>query len=743
LESRQLLAAWHLDFGSATSPVGAQYAGVTVAAYDPQTGYGWTNPSGVLEVNRASGSDVTRDFHAEKDRTFQVDLPNGNYLVTPTLGDATMIRDRIDLYLNGVRFGSNLTIAAGDPYRPTYLVKVTDGKLALRLVDRGGQTVRWAISALDVVPAVPGAPVVAISPNQIADEGAEVKFQGVATGGAAQSWRWDFGDGTTATGIWKPDHTYADDGQYTVTLTVTDYQGEVGQATSTVTVKNIAPAVSLTGAPTSPVREGTAITLGSSMSDAGAADFAAGFTSLWSVTKDGNAYASASGTLPEFTFTPDDEGTYVVRLKIIDKDGATSATDSVTIFSEDGRLRPNALGPYTGTVGTPVNFAGVARDHGLLDSAAGFSYAWKFGDGGTATGPVASHEYAVPGNYTVTLTVTGRNNEKVTTTTTASIEAAAAASPDSDYQTLASSPLLSNVVYGNVQWKAMAASGAWSVNADWEQGKASKWYIEQQRHGESLIIDGLLHNDTAAINAGFKVFDWGFQRQAADGSFAGTEDEFHSTSTFVAAVARTSLLIRESPFASQYQSKINTYEAKLAKAVDWMTEPAIWSRGVSNNGPFTHRRYLVAAALGLTSKLGGGNSQWMALARSQIQDGLDLQWSNGVNPERDGYDSGYQMAGVVYAQLWTKHFPTDSLTPAVSTMINKAVAWEHSRILHNGEVSIDGNTRTGVEGSFSGVTKTVDWRKVVSAFAWHFQTTDDWQWMIDGQKVAEYYFKTY
>jgi PKD repeat protein len=34
------------------------------------------------------------------------------------------------------------------------------------------------------------------------------------------------------------------------------------------------------------------------------------------------------------------------------------------------------------------------------------SYAWTFGDGATATGPTAAHQYAAPGTYPVTLTVT-------------------------------------------------------------------------------------------------------------------------------------------------------------------------------------------------------------------------------------------------------------------------------------------------------------------------------------------------
>jgi len=59
--------------------------------------------------------------------------------------------------------------------------------------------------------------------------------------------------------------------------------------------------------------------------------------------------------------------------------------------------------PTSPSVGTPVQFdaSASADPDGTI-----ISYAWNFGDTGTATGALVSHSYAVNGSYTVQLTVT-------------------------------------------------------------------------------------------------------------------------------------------------------------------------------------------------------------------------------------------------------------------------------------------------------------------------------------------------
>jgi len=80
----------------------------------------------------------------------------------------------------------------------------------------------------------------------------------------------------------------------------------------------------------------------------------------------------------------------------------------------------DAGGPYSGKPNIAIDFDGTNSydPNGTIES-----YAWDFGDDGTATGPTPSHTYSSKGTYTVTLTVTDGDGITDSDTTTATVSA--------------------------------------------------------------------------------------------------------------------------------------------------------------------------------------------------------------------------------------------------------------------------------------------------------------------------------
>src|SRR4029077_21156084 len=119
----------------------------------------------------------------------------------------------------------------------------------------------------------PSPPTASAGGPYAGNEGAAVTFNGSGSSdpqGSALTYAWTFGDGTTRTGA-SPTHVYADNGSYTVSLTVTDALSLSSTAsTTTATIANVAPTVS---APASlAATAGTALSYSATFSDPGVND---------------------------------------------------------------------------------------------------------------------------------------------------------------------------------------------------------------------------------------------------------------------------------------------------------------------------------------------------------------------------------------------------------------------------------------------------------------------------------------
>ena len=163
----------------------------------------------------------------------------------------------------------------------------------------------------------------------------------------------DYGDGTPVGALTlNPDksfslsHTYADDGSYSVTVTVADDDAS-GSASFSVTVANVAPSVDLSGDPN--VAEGSPYTLSiSAVSDPGT-DTVSSYLVAWG---DGNSDTVSAADL----------ATAGGQLAHTYADGPADHTISVTLTDEDG--------DFANATTLPVHVTNVAPTVSLNGAAA-------------------------------------------------------------------------------------------------------------------------------------------------------------------------------------------------------------------------------------------------------------------------------------------------------------------------------------------------------------------------------------
>jgi hypothetical protein len=285
----------------------------------------------------------------------------------------------------------------------------------------------------------------------------------------------------------------------------------------------------------------------------------------------------------------------------------------------------------------------------------------------------------------------------------------------------------------------VAADGANSVNAAWEHGAGPGLYIEEQRHGEEAILDGLVRQSSRLWRIGLHEFTWGFARQGRDGGFPGTHDAFHSTSFFVEGVAHTMLVVRAGaaaglPLPRGLVHSLNGLVGRLHAAARWMARPDVWRAGIEGDAPFTHRRFLVAAAVGLAGELTRDRTL-KRLAHTALVLGLARQRPDGVFPELGGYDSSYQLRGMAYAEQYLAWVP-DAAAGRLNRAIARGLRWELSRIRNSGQVVTTGNTRAnGLMVDHNGIKRVV-YPMVVRALTWWGLVMRDPRLVVIGRHVV-------
>jgi len=228
------------------------------------------------------------------------------------------------------------------------------------------------------------------------EEGMIVQFSDLSTSypDSIVAWSWDFA-GIGASSDPNPLFIFIEDGNYLVTLTVTDSDGSESSRSHEVMIVDRSPEVDFTWYP-EPQYEGASIQFTDSSKSY--PDFITGYS--W----DFGGLGASSQKNPAYTFM--DDGVLPVTLTVFDVDSSASLTHMVTVLdlgptaevSGDTSLPEGSMGNYNalGSVSYPDEIS---------------SYEWDWGYDGVFTpsgdlGVIQSHTWLDDGLYTVAVRVT-------------------------------------------------------------------------------------------------------------------------------------------------------------------------------------------------------------------------------------------------------------------------------------------------------------------------------------------------
>jgi PKD repeat protein len=293
--------------------------------------------------------------------------------------------------------GSNASVmATGHVYPASGSYRVT-----LTVTDRAGLTCSTSLDITILSRDVNYPPDAVIGQAGTLYAGETATFSGAGSTDEDPStlvFLWTFGDGATASGA-TATHAYAAEGDYTLTLKVTDRGALSDIATRTVRVYvkgvNKAPLAQISQLNVAYMSEAVVFDASNSTDE----DLAHA-TFSW----DFGDGASGQGLAVSHTYMAD--GAFVVRLNVTDAAGLSGAAQlSVKVFRRGVNLPPAAQfvhTPFQPKAGQGVEFD--ASDT-VDESPSTLNFTWNFGDGSVAGGKVVTHAYSAKGLYKVTLRV--------------------------------------------------------------------------------------------------------------------------------------------------------------------------------------------------------------------------------------------------------------------------------------------------------------------------------------------------
>lgn len=261
--------------------------------------------------------------------------------------------------------------------------------------------------------------------------------------------------------------------------------------------------------------------------------------------------------------------------------------------------------------------------------------------------------------------------------------------------------------------------------------------VASQRELLWLARYGVLSAQDKYLDRAMAAVQWGFEQQTPAGYFRNgldlkPEKAMNADLFFMHAVVSFRQLLACYQLGEAYARTIEQWREPYSSALAWVEahEKELYKhdRRTSNRMLFN----VVALQLG---------SDWVSrpqtakLAQKWLQEVLAKQTNEGVFPEKGGWDSSYQAVSCLNLMWLMMATQAEQLAPAISN----GMRWLATRVSADGEISVEGNTRTGRgQERFFGQAKQVNYFEVALAFFYWGELSGERQYRVKAEAIINY-----